>query len=174
MHMPAKSVDGVVRALVAIGALVVAGCAPELVRVVPESPSNGDATAAPSDPTFEVVARVNGARDPLRVANDEIAYTDLERALGQAVIRAVPPRHDSVLSVELVAADARYEESRISVSMVVRATLRTRVGNASIAQDQFVCRDGAFVPPPVGGRVIWSCMSRIGQDIGGWLAGLPR
>jgi hypothetical protein len=79
-----------------------------------------------------------------------------------------------VLTVELIAADARYEESRVSVSMVARATLRSRLGNTFVAQKQFVCRDGATSSPENGTRVIWSCMNRIGQDLGGWLADLPR
>jgi hypothetical protein len=153
-------------------ALIVGACHRELVRIVPDGPSG--ATAAPSDPTFEVVARINGARDPLPVGHTDVAYADLERTLAQAIVRSVAPRHESVLTVELVADDAHFDESKLNISMVARATLRTRVGNVFVAQKQFVCRDGAIVAPEAGGRVVWSCMSRIGQDLGGWLADLPR
>jgi hypothetical protein len=143
----------------------------DLVRVVPDGRGGGTSTA-PSDGTFEVVARISGARDPLSVAGADVAYADLERALDEAVVHAVPPRHDSVLTVELVAADAGYNGARLDVSLVVRATLRTRVGNAFVGQTTVVCRDGAIVPPEAGAHVVWSCMSRIGHDLGGWLADL--
>nr|HEX4316410.1 hypothetical protein [Kofleriaceae bacterium] len=141
----------------------------ELVRVVPDGRSTGTVTAS-SDSTFEVVARISGARDPLTVAGADVAYADLERALDEAVVHAVQPRHDSVLTVELVAADAGYRNARLDVSLVVRATLRTRVGNMFVGQTTVVCRDGAIVSPEAGARVVWSCMARIGHDLGGWLA----
>jgi hypothetical protein len=77
-----------------------------------------------------------------------------------------------VLTVELVRADAQYDHGRLSVSLVVRGTLRTRLGGF-IAQTQAVCRDGAIVTPDVGARVMWACMARIGRDLAGWLDGLP-
>ncbi len=157
------------RSIALASALLVAACGRELVRVIPDGASLG-AVAAPSDPTFEVVARISGARDPLLVSGADIAYADLEHALDEAVVHAVPPRHDSVLTVELIAADAGYTSARLYVSLVVRATLRTRVGNTFVAQTTVVCRDGAIVPPEAGAKVVWSCMTRLGHDIGGWLS----
>ena len=68
----------------------------------------------------------------------------------------MPPRHDNVLTVELIAGDASYKDTRFSVSLVVRATLRLRYGDTFIAQKQVVCRDGAIVEPEKAARVIWS------------------
>ena len=150
--------------------ILLAACGRQLVAVVPSRPTSAAAT---SDPTFEVVTRLSGARDPLPVGDTEVSYAELAGALGEAVVRELAPRHDSVLSVELVAAEARYRERRLDVSLVVRATLRTRVGNAFIAQTTIVCRDGAIIDPSHGVRVMWSCMTRIGHDLGGWLAAQP-
>lgn len=156
----------------ALVAVALAACGRQLVPVVPD----GTATAGTSsaDPTFEVIARVNGVRDPLPVSGASVAFADLQRSLGQAVVRSVGPRHDSVLTVELVAGDAEYNEPRLAVSLVARATLRSRAGNTFVGQTEVVCRDGAIVAPEQGGRVIWSCMTRLGQDLGGWLSDLPR
>ena len=151
----------------AIGLLLLVACSKELVPVIPDGTPQ-------LDPTFEVVARVAGASDPLSVEHASVAYADLERALGRAVSTAVTPRHDMVLTVELVAAEASYHEGRLAVSLVARATLRTRIGNAFIAQTTVVCRDGAFVDPEAGAKVMWSCMTRLGHDLGGWLAALPE
>jgi hypothetical protein len=161
----------VYRCIAIATALTCAACGRELVRVVPDGGAFGT-LATPADPTFEVVARISGARDPLTVSGADVAYAELEHALDEAVVHAVPPRHDSVLTVELVAADAGYTGARLHVSLVVRATLRTRVGNTFVAQTTVVCRDGAIVPPEAGSKVVWSCMTRLGHDIGGWLADL--
>jgi hypothetical protein len=148
-------------------------CESHVVRVVPDGLTAGT-TTAPSDPTFEVVARVAGVHDPLPVSGSGVEYSDLETALGSAVLRLVVPRHDSVLAVELVAGDASYRDDRLSISLVARATLRTREGNAYIGQTQVVCRDSAFVAADAGSRVVWSCLTHLGQDLGGWLEGLPH
>jgi hypothetical protein len=129
---------------------------------------------SPADPTFQVVARLGGAKDPLPVSGGHVAYADLDGVLGEAVLRAVEPRSNHVLTVELIAGDAGYDSGRLSISLVVRATLRTRLGNTFIAQTQAVCREGAIVEPEVGTKVLWACMTHLGQDLAGWLAGLPR
>jgi hypothetical protein len=152
-------------------ALGLAACGRRLVPVVPD----GTATAgtAVADPTFEVIARVNGVKDPLPVAGASVAYADLQRSLAQAVAGVVGPRHDSALTVELIAGDAEYSEPRVAVSLVARATLRTRVGNTFVGQTVVVCREGAIAEPEQGGRVIWSCMTHLAHDLGGWLVALP-
>src|SRR5512135_2072800 len=100
-------------------AIVLAGCGRQVIQVIPDG-TTGGTSAAPADPTFEIVARVAGAKDPLPVGGSRVAYADLERSLGQAITRAVPARHDSVLTVELVAADADFRAPRLAVSMVAR------------------------------------------------------
>ena len=152
--------------------LALASCGASLVPVVPDGPQDTGTSAAASDPSFEVVARTASVKDPLPVTGAHVAYAELERALGQAVIRAVRPRHDHTLSVELVAAEAEFANSRLSVSLVARATLRTREGNAFVAQTQAICRDAALVAPSSGASVVWSCMVRLGRDLGGWLDGI--
>jgi len=147
-------------------------CSGEIIPVVPDGVSRGVSTAA-ADPTFQVVARVAGIKDPLPVSGASVSFADLATSLDQAVLRSVPPRHDNVLTVELIAGDVAYRDTRLSVSLVARATLRTRYGDTFIAQREVVCRDGAIVAPELGARVIWSCMTRLGQDLGGWLEGLP-
>ena len=147
-------------------------CGGRLVTVVPDGVHDTGTSAAPSDPSFEVVARTAIVKDPLPVSGSNVAYADLERALAQAVIRAVHPRHDQTLTVELVAAEAEYSQSRLSVSLVARATLRTREGNAFVTQTQVICRDAALVSPDAGANVVWSCMSRLGRDLSGWLDGI--
>ena len=153
--------------------LALSACAgTQIVRIVPDGAATGGTSVTPTDPTFEVITQLASARDPLPVVGGDIEYADLERSLAEAVVFAVAPKHDSVLTVELVRADASYDHGRLSISLVVRGTLRTRLG-AFIAQTQAVCRDGAIVTPEAGTRVMWSCMSRIGKDLAGWLDGLP-
>ena len=168
--MRVKRATGAIRICVVV--LALAGCGRHVVAVIPDGLAVTGSARATADPTFEVVARIAGAKDPLPVSGAHVAYADLETALDQAVLRAVPPRHDHVLTVELVAADALYANTRLSVSLVVRATLRAKAGDTFVAQKQFLCRDGAIIPPEQGERVIWSCMTRLGQDLGGWLGDL--
>ncbi len=152
--------------------MMLVGCGGQLVPVVPDGARDTGTSSAPSDPSFEVVARTASVKDPLPVSGADVAYADLERALGQAVIRAVHPRHDQTLTVELVAAEAAYKHSRLSVSLVARATLRAREGNAFVTQTQVICRDAALVTPENGASVVWSCMTRLGRDLSGWLDGV--
>jgi hypothetical protein len=156
--------------------LVVLGlsaCGPKLVPVVPNGePPHSGASAAASDPSFEVVARTAGVRDPLPVGGSNVVYANLEPALNNAVLRSVRPRHACTLTVELVSADADYTRARLAVSLVARATVRLREGNAFLAQTTVVCRDSAIVSPEVGATVVWSCMTRLGRDLGGWFEGL--
>ena len=151
--------------------LALSACGEHLVPVIPDGVSSSSVAA--TDPSFEVVAQISGAKDPLPVSGTDVAYAELKTALGQAVLRAVQPKHDNILTVELIAADASFKDQRLSLSLVARATLRTRFGNTFVAQTQVVCRDGAIVAPEAGAKVVWSCMARLGQDLRGWLEGFP-
>ena len=158
------------------GGLVVLGLAAScgghrLVTVEPAGPAHGGFSG--TDATFEVVPRLAGARDPLPVSGSDVAFVDLPRALGHAVLRAVAPYHEGVLTVEIVRADADFNSARLSVSLVVRATLRSSIGNQFIATTTTVCRDGAITPPESGAPVLWSCMARIGSDLAHWIADIP-
>jgi hypothetical protein len=168
----AATVESVKRAIPLL--LAATSCSARLVPVVPDGVKDEGTSAAASDPSFEVVARTAGVKDPLPVDGASVAYADLESALGQAVIRAVRPRHDHTLTVELIAADASYAHTRLAVSLVARATLRTHEGNAFVTQTQVVCRDAALTSPEAGASVVWSCMTRLGRDLGGWLDGVKQ
>src|SRR5450432_2329140 len=117
--------------------LTAAACDAKLVPVMPDGTPIGT-SAAPSDPSFEVVARTAGVKDPLPVSGTSVRFANLEPALGNAVLRNVRPRHASTLTVELIAADAKHDSSRLTVSIVARATLRAREGNAFVAQTQVI------------------------------------
>jgi len=144
-------------------------------RIVPVEPHGAAASGtSSSDPSFEVVARTSSVKDPLPVSGAGVAYGDLERALGRAVLRGVRPIHDHTLTVELVSAEADYAHARLAISLVARVTLRRREGNAFVAQTQIICRDSSSVAPESGGAVVWSCMTHLGRDLGGWLEGLQR
>jgi hypothetical protein len=131
----------------------------------------GQASPA-ADPSFEVVARTSGIKDPLRAAGSSVAYGQLEAALAQAVLHSVRPRPAHTLTVELISAEAEQSQSRLSVALVARATLRAREGNTFVAQTQVVCRTSASVSAEEGGPVVWACMTRLGRDLNGWLSGL--
>jgi hypothetical protein len=152
--------------------VALAGCGPTVVAVLPDGAGIGT-SAAPSDPSFEVIARSAGVKDPLPVGGAGVSYANLEPALAKAVLRNVRPRHASTLTVELISADADYSRSRVAVSIVARATLRAREGNEFIAQTQVICRDSSVVAAEQGAPVVWSCMTRLGRDIAGWLDGVP-
>lgn len=162
------------------------GCGQSLVTVVVGGPDTG--TVEPvTDPTFEIIARAKGVRDPLPVKGANVAYADLERSLSQAIVHSVHPRHESTLMVEIVSAEATYDKGdyepngsgsypmqvgRVSISFVARATLKKHEGNAFVGQTQLVCRDAELVEPAAGSRVVWNCMVQLGRDLGGWLDGI--
>jgi hypothetical protein len=130
---------------------------------------------------LEVVTRGTGVPDPILVKGSSVVYGDTEAALGLAVSSACVPwaeqhraqRPDGwQLFVELIQADAEAKDDRLIVSLGVRATLRTRAGNRYLAQTQASCRQAGLVSPESGGPVVYACMSRVGRDLAGWLAGV--
>jgi hypothetical protein len=165
--------------------LGIAGCgvAPQIVPLLrtsgpPVVTSPGDASP------LEVVSRSDGVRDPLPVRGSEIVYGDLESALGMAVSSATAPwaaahRNHPVAKnggwtvlVEITAADALLEPGgRLVVDLGVRATLRTRSGNTYLGQTQSGCREGGLVSADQGAPVVYRCMTRLGRELAGWLAG---
>lgn len=139
-------------------------------------------TQTPLDATpLEVVTRSTGVRDPLPVTNVDVAYGDMEAALGFAVSSATVPWASAhkperpegwQLFVEVTQADADYREGRLVVSLGVRATLRTRRGHFYLAQTQASCRQGGVIDADRGGTVVYACMTRIGRDLADWLGGV--
>lgn len=136
---------------------------------------------APDATPLEVVTRSTAVQDPLPVKGSDVVYGELEPALGFAVSSAAVPWASAVkpkraggfqLLVEMVQAYAEYQGGRLMVILNVRATLRSRVGNTYVAQVASRCREASVVPPEKGAPVIYTCMSRIGRDLAGWLGGL--
>jgi hypothetical protein len=148
---------------------------------VPVAPSLSNATP------LEVVSRSTAVPDPLPVRGSDIVYGDVEAALGMAVSTATAPWADShrehlvaahggwTMLVEVIGADAELEPGgRVVVGFEVRATLRTRNGNAYLGQTQLGCREGGLVSADRGAPVIYRCMIRLGRDLAGWLGGGVR
>lgn len=138
---------------------------------------------SPTPPVaLEVVTRSTSVHDPLPVEGSDVVYGDVESALGHAVSVATVPwaqqhakdRPDGwQLMVELVDADAKaLEEGRLLINLGVRATLRTRAGNAYLAQKQAVCAQSGVISADRGVPVLYNCMTRIGRDLSNWLAGV--
>jgi hypothetical protein len=139
-----------------------------------------------TDPTtvpLRVVTRSTAVDDPLRMRGSNVEYGDIEAALGHAVASATVPwaedhrTHPSSqegwqLFVEVINAEARYDDGRVIFSIGVRATLRARAGNVYLAQTQASCRQGAIVPPEKGAPTMYRCMMEIGRDLEGWLEGV--
>jgi hypothetical protein len=127
---------------------------------------------------LEVVTRSTGVKDPLPVDGSSVTYGDIETTLGHAISSAAVPWADAhraqrpegwQLSVEVINADATYHDSRLVVTLGVRATLRTRASRTYLAQGQANCRQGGVVAPERGAPVVFACMERIGRDLAGWL-----
>jgi hypothetical protein len=166
----------------------VVGCA-GASRVVPlVAPGGGPlAVVAPGGAPLEVASRSTAVSDPLPVRGSAISYGDLEAALGLAITTATGPwasshRDDPIAKkggwtvlVELTSADAQLEPAgRVVVGLDVRATLRTRSGNVYLGQTQLGCREGGLVSADDGAPVVYRCMTRVGRDLAGWLAGGVR
>jgi hypothetical protein len=151
--------------------------------VVPLLRAAGVPLTMPVDSPLEVVTRSTAIDDPLPVHGSDVAYGDVEAALGHAIASATVPwalKHRSTgrstdgwqLFVEITNADAKYDEGRIVFSVGVRATLRARVGNIYLAQSQASCRQGGLVASDKGAAVMYRCMTEVGHDLEGWLDGV--
>jgi hypothetical protein len=169
-----------------LGLAALPGCVgagtPQLVTVLRTAPVVPN-TNAP----LEVVSRATAIADPLPVRNSNVVYGDIEAALGTAVSTATAPWAEAhrdtnigknggwTVLVEVTAADAELEPGgRVVIGFDVRATLRTRNGNAYLGQTQVNCRDGGLRSADEGAPVIYRCMMHIGRDLAGWLGGGVR
>ncbi len=162
--------------------LFAAGCASHETTVPLLTAAGIPITLTPTaDVPLEVVTRSTAVRDPLPIEGSDVAYADLEGALGHAVSTATVPWANAhreprpegwQLTVEVIQAEAQYDGGRLVVTINTRATLRTRVGNDYIAQTQARCREAGLTTPETGGPVVYSCMTHLGRDLAGWLGGV--
>jgi hypothetical protein len=162
--------------------LLTSGCS-EGVTVVPLLSAAGIPLTQPTTVPLEVVTRSTAVADPLPVHGTDVAYGDVEAALGHAIASATVPwaeKHRKIgkstdgwqLFVEITNSDADYEDGRVIFSVGVRATLRARAGNVYLAQSQASCRQGGLVKSDKGAPVMYRCMMEVGHDLAGWLDGV--
>jgi hypothetical protein len=145
------------------------------------------ATPSPSIP-LEIVSRSTAVPDPLPVRGSNVAFAELEAALGTAVATATAPWSEAhrehqgtregggwAVLVELTGADAQLDGGgRLVVGLDARATLRTRRGNDHLGQTQLACREGGLVfSADRGAPVVYRCVARIGRELAGWLDAVP-
>jgi hypothetical protein len=163
--------------LISMAALA-AGCGgPTMVPLLSAAGMPVTSTPAREVP-LEVVTRSTGVREPLPVDGADVTYGDVETALGHAISTAAVPWAEAhrqrrpegwQLTVELTHADATYKEGRLIVTLVARATLRTRVDRTYLAQTQVSCRQAGVVAAERGSPVVFSCMEQLSRDLAGWL-----
>jgi hypothetical protein len=150
-------------------------------EVVPLLQTAGAPVSQPVTLPLEIVTRATAVPDPLPMRGSDVAYADVEAALGHAVASAAVPwaeRHRDrpsagwQMTVEITGADAEYDGGRAVVTVAVRATLRARAGNVYLAQSQAACRQGGVVTPEHGGVVVYRCMTEVGHQLANWLDGV--
>ena len=174
------------RAILGHVALVaVAGCG-GVPQIVPLLRTSGPpVVSSPADATpLEVVSRSDGVPDPLPVRGSEIVYGDLESALGIAVSSATAPwaaahRDHPVAKnggwtvlVEITGCGRAPRTGGSAGGRPGRArdaadAERQRLPRA----DAVGCREGGLVSADRGAPVIYRCMTRLGRELAGWLAG---
>jgi hypothetical protein len=172
----------------AIASTTLAACSetPAILPLIHTAGAPAVTTPSPSTP-LEVVSRSTAVPDPLPVRGSNVAYAELEAALGAAVTTATSSwseaHRDHALArdggwavlVELTGADAQLDGGgRLVVGLDARATLRTRKGNDYLGQTQLACREGGLVfAADRGAPVVYRCVARIGRDLAGWLDAVP-
>jgi hypothetical protein len=169
--------------IVTVLALSVAACGGSPTQIVPLLTAAGIPVTDPTTVPLRVVTRSTAVQDPMRLRGSNVVYGDVEAALGHAVSTATVPWANGhrayaaatdgwQLSVEVINADAWYEDGRVVFALGVRATLRARAGNAYLAQTQTSCRQGGIVAPDRAAPTMYRCMTEIGRDLAGWLDGV--
>jgi len=138
-------------------------------------PLRSAAPAQPSRPSqsggLEVVTQSSEASDPLPVSGTDVSYSELDSSLRQVVRAAAAPwaAEGWRISLDIIGAEAEHTNRRLHVSIGVRATLRTKVGNIYLGQTEAACRDSANLPAEKGQEVVRSCMMQLASAMAGWL-----
>ena len=166
------------RFLPCVTLVVCAGCAPTLIPLGAAVPVTD---APPRDTPLEIVTR-SGAPDPLPVDGARARFADLEVSLGHAVATATVAWADAhrgerpdgwQLVVELPQARAeRTLDGVLTVTMNVRATLRTRAGHEYLAQTQTHCKERGLTTPERAAPLFYGCMMAVGRELAGWLGAI--
>jgi hypothetical protein len=148
--------------------LALAACASptfHLIRLV-DGPRPESSRAA-----LEVVNVSTAVREPLAVRGSDVAYDDLDLALGDALAAAArEPRFAPFrISLEITDAKADFTDGRLSVRLTTRATLRARTDNAYVGQSQHVCSASDATDPGHGAPVVADCLAQLTRDLESWL-----
>jgi hypothetical protein len=130
---------------------------------------------------MEVTTRSSAVQSPLPLKGGRAVFMAVEESLGHAVATAVVPWADAhrgirpdgwQLLVDLWQASAERRGDSVTVTLGIRATLRTRAENRYLAQTQAHCRQTMVAEPADAGPVFYSCMTAIGRELAGWLGGV--
>jgi hypothetical protein len=119
--------------VLAMTLLTCSACASHSISVLaaPNSP------AAPGVAPIRVVIDASSVRLPLRVAGDNVVFSDLDRALERAVDARIAASRDALarrgarpleLLLEIVQVRAENTDGRLLVEVTTRTTLREQVG----------------------------------------------
>jgi hypothetical protein len=131
---------------------------------------------------LEILIRSSLA-DPVRLRGSRVAYSQLGLALTREISVAAQPwvarnrergqKSDGwQLLLMLTEADASYRHGRARVSIALRATLRTRVGNQHLAQTQTYCQQTAEVAETGASTVFEACLHDLRTELLRWLSGV--
>jgi hypothetical protein len=158
--------------------IVCAGCAPTLIPLGAAVPVTD---TGPRQIPLEIVTRSSVA-DPLPLEGGSARFGDLEVSVGHAVGTAAVAWADAhrgerpdgwQLLVELAGARAeRTLDGVMTVTLNVRATLRTRVGHTYLAQTQAHCKERGISTPERAAPLFYGCMMVVGRELAGWLGGV--
>ncbi|MEO7112000.1 MAG: hypothetical protein ABI183_16270 [Polyangiaceae bacterium] len=162
---------------------LLSGCGSASTTTIPLLHANGaPVTLTPQKAIpLEVVTHSTGVPDPMPVSGSSTSYAELENALGIAISTAAAPwarDHENrrpggwQLAIDVTRAEASYSSGRLYVTINARATLRDRSSHDYLAQSLAECKEAGLVPENQGAPVIYSCMSRMGRDLAGWLGSI--
>ena len=170
-------------AAIAICALLVTGCEGSR-QIVPLLSTAGVPLTPPTTVPLRVVTRSTAVHDPLPMRGSDVAYGDVEAALGHAISSATVPwaRRST----------GRTRRARTAGSSSSRSPTPTRATTTGASSSRSACAPRcararatstsrrrrraagkvASSPPDKGAPVMYSCMMEIGRDLDGWLDGV--
>ena len=154
------------------------GCTAHVMPLLPEPAP----VAVRADLPLDVVTKLAGAQDPLRVQGTSWQFSELEHAVGRAVTTGAAAWAEThraerdggwQIQVDLIKSDAALVDGQVRTSLGVRATLRAVVGQVYLAQTQVFCQTAGAAKTEAEGRdVVWRCINGLGRNVSGWLDGV--